>query len=76
MDLALLGHGSSLLFFFFFFLAYLKSYVSFQSLSKTKILAYWPALLSRAKLWDNYYVETGVTVQQFGLVWRDPAENQ
>lgn len=75
MDLALLGHGSSLLF-FFFFLAYLKSYVSFQSLSKTKILAYWPALLSRAKLWDNYYVETGVTVQQFGLVWRDPAENQ
>lgn len=60
MDWAILGHGPSLL--FFFFDIFKELYVIPKS-QQTKILAYWPTLLSRAKLWDNYYVETSVTVR-------------
>lgn len=55
MDLAILGHGPPLL---FFSLTYLKELYFILKSLQTKILAYWPTLLSRAKLWDNYYIET------------------
>lgn len=46
------------------FLTYFKICVLVQSLqSKAKFLLSGPNLLIRAKLWDNYCVETRVTVQ-------------
>lgn len=44
-------------------LTYFKICILFQSVSKPKFLFTGPNLLIRAKLWDNYSVETSVTVQ-------------